>query len=135
MLVVAQSPPGREADERENCPPSALGTFVANTEVGIDQPKQSWQHEACNEYSPNHRICDENDVPRIPLLGKWPERPYAVVVGEIEQDVADSGDVSKKEEPSPAWRALGIFDRLPAQIPDQVNETDYNSRHDRRAEK
>ena len=67
-------------------------------------------------------IEDEHDVPGVPLLGKRPERPDAVVVGEVEKDVAQTGETGEKEENSPARREIWIFQLAAAQTPQEIDE-------------
>ena len=58
-------------------------------------------------------------------LGKRPERAHAVVIGEVEQNVAESGEAGVEEEQSPARWEVRIFHLASAQTPDQIDEADY----------
>src|SRR5438067_13164382 len=95
MLVITEGP------QRHHCKKSQRRGFaparkrlVAREECGQNQPGDQ-KNIKC-------RLEDENYVPRIPLLPKWPERTYAVIVGEVEQDVADAGDIRENEQQPPA---------------------------------
>ena len=73
----------------------------------------------------HHRFDDEDDVPRIPLLGKRPEGANPVVVGEIEQDVAETGQAGVEEQPAPARRQVGVVEFAASKTPYEVHESDY----------
>src|SRR6202030_1110172 len=81
------------------------------------------------------RLEDENDVPGIPALGEWPERPHAIVVGEVEQNVANAGEAGGEEEQSPTRRQVGIFQLATAQTPNQIDEANHHGCVERKAEK
>ena len=78
---------------------------------------------------------DENDVPGIPLLGKRPERAHAVIVGEVEQNVAETGEAGIEKEQSPARRKVGIFYLASAQTPNQIDEAEHHRGVDRNSKK
>jgi len=44
------------------------------------------------------RLEDEDDVPGVPLFGERPEGAHAVVIGEVEQDVAEAGEAGVEEK-------------------------------------
>ena len=66
-----------------------------------------------------------SDIPGVPFLGKWPEGADAIVVGEVEEDVAEAGQAGVEEEESPARREIGIFYFAAAKTPDEIDEADY----------
>ena len=98
--------------------PAAGAAFAA------DQRKCRWGNQSQNQNAKHYGFEDENDVPRIPFLGKWPERAHAVVIGEVEQDVAKPSETRVQEKQSPTRRQSWIFYLAAAQAPDQIDEAE-----------
>jgi len=61
------------------------------------------------EHDQENGIDDEDDVPRNPALGKRPERPDSIVIGEVEQNVAEAGQARVSVEQSQRGGRLGIL--------------------------
>ena len=94
------------ADESEDC--------------GDQQTKQ----QCCK----HHRLEDEDDVPRVPAPVEWQKRPDAVVVSEIEQNVAENGQNPKKEQQSPARREGRRFAAIHSPAMKCVDEAEHDCR-------
>ncbi len=88
------------------------------TDFAIDKRKENGQHQSAHQQEKNDRVGDEHDVPRIPFLGEWPERAYAVVISVIEQNVAQPRKVREPEQQSPAGRQIRVVELSSAQSPD-----------------
>src|SRR5438067_11764893 len=100
MLVITEGPQrhhGKKSQRRSLTP--TRKRLAWREECGQNQPGDQ-KNIKC-------RLEDENCVPRIPLLPKWPERTYAVIVGEVEQDVADAGDIRENEQQPPSRGQIG----------------------------
>ncbi len=128
VFVVAQSPQQHDSGKREGGCNPATGTAVACTDFLVDQAEQRRNDQSQNQEGEHDWLDDEDDVPRIPLLGEGPEGAYAVVVGEVQQDVAEPGQTGVEEEQAPAGGQIGIFDFAAAEAPQQIHETDYKER-------
>src|SRR6266567_4456999 len=106
---------------------SARKRLVAGEKQGRDQT--SHQEDI------QHWLDDEDDVPGIPVPREWPERVDPIVVGEIKQNVAEAGNVSKQKQQSPARWKIRNVGLASAQPPDQVYETGDERRDQNQSEK
>src|SRR6266702_2130781 len=83
------------------------------------------QNEGSEQGSEDQGFDDEDDVPGVPLAQERIEGADAVVVGEIEQDVGESGDAGEQVEPSPAALGHRLRRVLPAAaLPERVEKPD-----------
>jgi len=73
-------------------------------------------------------------VPGIPPLPKRPEGTDTVIVGEVEQNVAEAGDVCVCKQQSPSRRKIRIPRPAASQPPHQVNEPDDQGRYQEQAQ-
>src|SRR5579863_741523 len=81
------------------------------------------------------RFNDKSDTPRIPRPPERPERAHAVVVGEVEQDVAEAGDVGEQKQQSPARRKIRNAGLASAQPPDEIHESDHDRADEKQSKK
>src|SRR6266516_2994941 len=95
MFVVAYAPCDTYANQCGSRCTTAPETFRTGTNLIVDERKQTGQQQSPKQQNQQQRLNDKNDVPRIPFLPKRPEWPHAVVVSEIEKDVAYAGQVSE----------------------------------------
>src|ERR1017187_3960495 len=135
VFIVAQAPQENDAGEREYGRNSSAGTAAAGADFPVDETEEQWEDQSQNQKGEHDWFDNEDDVPRIPLLGKGPKRAYAVVVGEVEQDVTQSGEAGVEEEQAPARGQLGVFDFAAAEAPWQVDEGDYDEGVERDSQK
>src|SRR5205807_4600436 len=119
---------------KRRCQASARPS-LAHANFFVDQGKQQWNNQSQKQQKPHDRLRNEDDVPRIPLLGERPEGAHAVVIGEVEQDVAEARKASVEEQESPARRQVGILGSAAAQTPEQIDEAEDYLRYQRDAEK
>src|SRR5580704_12090769 len=98
MLEVTQSPEEDDGNQGTRGGGAAAWAFLAGADFFVDEREERRDDQAENQEREHDRLEDENDIPRIPLLGERPERANAVVVGEIEQDVAEASEASVKEQ-------------------------------------
>ena len=61
------------------------------------------------------------------------KRTHSVVVGEVEENVAEAGEAGVGEEQSPARGKVGIADLAPAQSPEEIDECNDCTGHQRHA--
>ena len=74
------------------------GPALSRADFFIDQREEGWNDQSEQQEAKHDGIEDEDNVPGVPLLGERPERANTVVVGEIEQDVAETGKASIEEK-------------------------------------
>ena len=117
MFVVANDPQKNDGDESESGSGAAARAALARADFSVDQREERRDEQSEQEAGKHNGLEDENNVPGIPLLGKGPERSDAVVIGEVEQDMAKAGEAGKKEEQSPARREIWIFRLAAAKTP------------------
>src|SRR5215472_10212791 len=84
--------------------------------------KNHWQDQSADQDGIERWLNDENDVPGVPLPPKRPKRSHAIVVGEVEQDVTQTGDIGKEEQQSPARRKVGNVGSSSSKKPNQVHD-------------
>lgn len=135
MFVVANGPQQNDSDQGECGGDAASRATLPRADFFIDQPEERRHDQSKQEAGEHDGIEDEHDVPGVPLLGKRPERPDAVVVGEVEKDVAQTGETGEKEENSPARREIWIFQLAAAQTPQETDEAHNHDGIDRNSEK
>src|SRR5215470_5101699 len=87
------------------------------------------QNQSQDQNDVQRRFQDEHDVPGIPLLPEWPERSHTIIVGEIQQNMAEAGNVRKEKEQAPARRKAGNVGLLSPRQPHQVHEAGDESRN------
>src|SRR5208282_1072246 len=110
MLVVAQPPVGEYGDQSQGRGQSSLwrGVFVAGTDLFVDERKQCGENQAERERDEEDGFDDKDDVPGIPALGERPEGTDSVVVGEVEENVAEASEAGVGKEQSPARGKVGV---------------------------
>ena len=127
MLEVAHAPHQNDSRPKRLRPPKRpRGPRCAHADLLVDEGEQRGRDQAGQQQHPHHRLPDEDDVPGVPLLRERPERAHAVVVGEIEQNVAEPGKPGIEEKQSPARGQIWIFCLALAQPPNQINEADHH---------
>src|SRR6266478_5344425 len=135
MLVVAKSPVCEDGEQCENRgQPSSWHALAASADLFVDQRKQCRENQAESENDEQDGLDDEDDVPGDPALGKWPEGAHSVVIGEVEENVAEAGEAGVDEEQSPARRKIGIAGLASAQAPDEIDESNDHGGHQRDAQ-
>lgn len=133
MLEIAKTPQGGNPSQRDNCGQAARRPFPACPDFFIHQPKQSGQHKTSDKKKQNEWLDDEHDVPGIPPLRKRPEWTHTVVVSEIQQNVAHSGEACVQKQQSPMRRKLRIVGSSPSKTPDKIDESHHHAGYDRNA--
>ena len=127
VLKIPERPKKHDADQGEGSSDTAARTSLAGTDFSVYQREEGRRNQSEQQAGEHDRLEDEHDVPGVPLFGEWPKRTDAVVVGEIEQDVAETGEAGVEEKQSPAWRKLWIFQFAPSPTPEQVYKTNDHS--------
>ena len=64
--------------------------------------RESRNQNGCEQECPEDGVSDEDKTSRIPARVEWEKGADTVVVGPVEQDVAETGDEGRKVEPAPA---------------------------------
>ena len=118
VLVVAQGPQERDGDEGEGGGDAAAWTPSAGANFVVDQREEGRHDQSEQEAGEHDGLEDEDDVPGVPLFGEGPEGADAIVVGKIEEDVAESGEAGIEEKQSPARRKIWIFQLAAAKTPE-----------------
>src|SRR5580700_670277 len=109
MLEVAQAPEQHHAGQREGGCDAAFWSACPRADFLVNQLEERRDNQT-EEQEPEHDgLEDEDDIPGVPLLGKWPERANAVIVGEVEQNVAEPRQAGVEEKQSPVRREIGIL--------------------------
>ena len=86
-------------------------------------PRENFrQNQRRHQNGVQRRLNDKNNVPGIPFLPKRPERPHSVVIGVIQQNMAQARDVGKHEKHSPAWRQVWNVCASSPYSPDEIHE-------------
>src|SRR6266446_3558548 len=135
MLVVAKSPVCEDGEQCENRgQPSSWHALAASADLFVDQRKQCRENQAESENDEQDGLDDENDVPGNPALGERPERAYSIVVGEVEENVAEPGQAGVGEQQSPARGKIGIAGFAAAQSPEEIDESNDYGGHQRDAQ-
>src|SRR5258708_25562030 len=135
MLVVAKSPVCEDGEQCENRgQPSSWHAFAAVADLFVDQRKQCGENQAQRENEPQDGLDNENDVPGNPAFGERPERAYSIVVGEVEENVAEPRQAGGGEQQSPARRKIGIAGLASAQTPDEIDVSNDHGGHKRDAQ-
>ncbi len=107
MLVIAHTPHQRHNDERGDR--ARASTAAPRADLFLDQPEQARHHQPRHQRQQHHRLGERHDVPVIPAIGKRHERPHAVRIRVVEQDMAERADQRIAEQQRPARRELGRF--------------------------
>src|SRR6266576_1127151 len=126
MFVIPQSPHQNHTHQRQRGSHPAVRTSAPCANLFIDERKHRWNDQSKNQQNQHHGLNNKHDVPRIPPLRKWPERPDAVIICEIEQNVAESGKTGIEKKHAPSRRQIGIFCFPAPQPPYQIYESDHN---------
>ena len=88
--------------EREDGPAAAAERRAARADFAVGEAEQAGNDEGGKEQSPQHRLGDKHKAAGIPAGVEGKEGADAVVVGPVEQDVAEGGDEGGEIEPKPA---------------------------------
>src|SRR5271169_5408699 len=138
MFVVAESPVGDDGEQGESRGKSSMWrgarALAAGADLFVDQRKKCGENQTQRENDQEDGLDDEDDVPGIPTLGEGPEGTHSVVVGEVEENVAETGQAGVGEEQSPARRKVGITGFASAQAPEEIDESDDHGGHQRHAQ-
>src|SRR5258708_8692005 len=138
MLVVAKSPVCDYAEQSESrgyfSGWRGARAFAAGADLFVDQRKQCRENQAECENDEQDGLDDENYVPGNPTLGKRPEGAHSVIIGEVEENVAEAGEAGVGEEQSPARRKIGITGFAAAQSPEEIDESNDHGRDQRDAQ-
>src|SRR5271169_5437773 len=126
MLIVTKAPQQDHSEKGESGGDPAFRSTAACPDFLVNEREKQRNNQSQEQEDEHYRLEDENNVPGVPFLGKWPERTDAVIVGEVEQDVADAGKACVEVKQSPARREIRVFELAPAQTPDQINEADHD---------
>ena len=102
-------------------------------DFAIDQAEHGRSDEAGEQEDEHDRLEDEDDVPGVPVGIPGREGPHAVVVGEVEQDVAERGEEREAPEENPARRDGGLFSADMMEAP--AEERDHEGDHGRADER
>src|ERR1700687_631997 len=139
MLVVTKSPARDYGEQSENRGQSSRWhgsrTFVAGADLFVDQRKQCGENQSQRENDEQDGLDDEHDVPGNPALGEWPEGTHSIVISEVEENVAETGQAGIGEEQSPARGQIRIAGLTAAQAPEQIDKSNDHGGHERHAEK
>src|ERR1700687_3196796 len=102
MLVVTKSPARDYGEQSENRGQSSRWhgsrAFVAGADLCVDQRKQCGKNQAQRENDEQDGLDDEHDVPGNPALGEWPEGTYSIVISEVEENAAETGQTGIREK-------------------------------------
>jgi hypothetical protein len=112
-----------------------MRAFAARSDLFVDQRKQSGENQAQGEDHQEHGLNDEDDVPGNPAFGEWPERTHSITSGEVEQNVAQSGEACEREQQSPARWKIGITSLAAAQTPEEIDKSNHCASHQRHSQK
>ncbi len=69
-----------------------------DTDFLVNQREERRNDQSEEQEAEQDGLEDENDVPGVPPFGKRPERAHAVIVGEVEQNVAEPGEAGVEEK-------------------------------------
>src|ERR1700745_1347467 len=102
MVIVTHPPHRADRKQRANCAPASTKRFAASTDFAADESEDCRNQQSEKQSGEHDRLKNEDDVPRIPMPIERQEWPNAVVVSEIEQNMAENGKNPKKEQKPPA---------------------------------
>src|SRR5690349_2452040 len=104
MLRVTEPPQdARENEGDDGCMASAKFTAVLFfADLAVDQALERRCHESENKERKQNRLEDKDDVPGEPAVVERHERTHAVVVGEVEEDVAEAAEQREGVKHGPA---------------------------------
>ena len=79
----------------------------ARADFAIGKAEEPGHDESKEEERPEDRLGDEHEAARVPARIEGEERAHAVVVGPVEQQMAERGDERGEIEPAPVDAARG----------------------------
>jgi len=91
VFVVAHHPEEHDGGEGERCGEADRAGRARGRRFFIDQREERRGYQSEQEASEHDGLEDEDDVPGSTTFRKMARTDDAVIVGEIEQDVAEAG--------------------------------------------
>ncbi len=85
MLIIADAPDQHQAGERDDRSSAAARTLAARADLLTDEAEERRQSQSRDEYEPDERINDVNEVPLIPAIVKRLEETNAVGCGVVQK--------------------------------------------------
>ena len=106
LHIAADTRAANDSAEREDGHAAAAKgrRGAARTDFTFGEAEDAGDDERGDEKHPHDRLGDEDEAAGIPARIERKERTHAVVVGPVEQDVAERGDEGGEIDPSPADR-------------------------------
>ena len=92
MLGPAQAAQSQHSDKSENCPALPSKRLAARADFAIGEAQHPRNRESQKEQPLQNRLGNEHKAAGKPVSIQWEERPHAVVVGPIEEEMAERGD-------------------------------------------
>ena len=108
MLVIPNPPQAHNSNQRADCAPAPAKLFFVCSDLAADETEYGGYYETQKQRQEHDWFHNEEYVPRVPMPVERHERAHAVVVGEVQQNMAECGDNPKKEQQSPTrreWRS------------------------------
>ncbi len=90
MLYVTQAPEKENSGEREDGPAASAEAGSAAADFAFGEAEEAGDDERGEEQCPDDRFSDEDKTAGVPARVERKERTDAVVVGPVEQDVAEA---------------------------------------------
>lgn len=131
LLECAPAPEGDDGEEGGDGPASSGVGGAADADFGVDESEEVGGDEGEEEHCEDDGFEDEDEGAGVPAGVEGEEGTDAVVVGPVEEDVAEEGDEGEGVEEGPAnggdafsWQSGGIATGAPAV--DEPDGTDYD---------
>src|SRR5205823_1663384 len=135
VFEITDTPHRDHATEGKSCSEPAGWSFVVHPDFAIDKREEGGQYQTGEHQYEYHRLHNENDVPRVPSLGKRPQWAHSIVVGEIQQNVAQAREHREAiQQPPTRWK-IWIPGFTSTHAPEGIHESDNNSRNQKRTKK
>ncbi len=102
----AKAPERDDSQESEDGPATSAKGWSACAYFAVDEAEEGWGDERDEQQEEDEGFEDEDEGAGVPVGVEGKEGANAVVVGPVEQDVAEKGDEGEAVEEAPADRGL-----------------------------
>ena len=94
--------------ERKDSPAAAAKPLLPRADLAIGKPQHPGHEQRQKKQSPHHRLGNKHEAARIPARIERKERPHAVIVGPVEQQMAERRNKRSEIEPAPVNRLICV---------------------------
>jgi len=98
VLDVAEGPESDDGEQCEDSPAASAEGFFLGTYFGVDEAEERGSDEREQQRGEHNRLKDEDEGTLVPVRVEGEEGAEAVVVGPVEQEVAEESNEAEAPE-------------------------------------